>query len=137
MATGIGAPIVLLVEPSGPNHHHAEMLRGAGFEVVTLPMVEITEDLLRDVSPAIVAVELDSAHASDALGLNLRLLSELRQAVPVPIIVYGHGLSACDIERVARGGAMWLQLEPSDGAKLVGAIRGVLAAAESQSRTGD
>jgi hypothetical protein len=39
------------------------------------------------------------------------------------------GLSAEDIERAARGGAMWLQLEPSDGLKLVAAIRGVLNAA--------
>jgi hypothetical protein len=45
------------------------------------------------------------------------------------VIVYGHGLNPEDIERAARGGAMWVQLEPSDGLKLVAAVHGVLAAA--------
>jgi hypothetical protein len=130
MPTGSAAQIVLLVEPSDPKHHHAELLRRAGFQVVTLPMAEITGDLLREVSPALVAIELDAARTSDVLGLNPRLRSELHRSIPVPVIVYGHGLNALDIEQAARGGAMWLQLEPSDGAKLIAAVRGVLAASK-------
>jgi hypothetical protein len=48
-----------------------------------------------------------------------------------PVIVYGYGLSAEEIEHAARAGALWLQLEPSDGTKLVAAIRGVLAASSA------
>lgn len=126
----ISSPVVLLVEPSAPKHHHAEMLTRAGFRVIGLPPHEIDSRLMKDVKPAIIAVELDGERSADALDLAPRLREEARlRSVPVPVIVYGHGLSAADIERAARGGVMWLQLEPSDGAKLVAAIRGVLTAA--------
>ena len=120
-------PIVLLVEPSGPKHQHAEVVTRAGFRVVRLPPEEVTPPQILDVGPAIIAVELDGANAGDALDLAPRLRADAR-ARSIPVIVYGHGLDASDIERAARGGAMWLQLEPSDGLKLVAAIRGVLTA---------
>jgi DNA-binding response OmpR family regulator len=129
MESPSGPPVVLLVEPSDPKHHHAEMLTRAGFRVVQLPPHEVTTLRTQDVKPAIVAVELDGSGSSDALDLAPRLRREARpRTIPIPVIVYGHGLSAADIERAAMAGAMWLQLEPSDGAKLVAAIRGVLTA---------
>ena len=42
------------------------------------------------------------------------------------MIVYGDGLSAADIERATTMGALWLQLEPADGTKLVAATQAVL-----------
>jgi DNA-binding response OmpR family regulator len=123
------APVVLLAESAHAEHQHAELLTHAGFRVVRLPLHEITSALIRDVKPALVAIELDGLQPSDALDLAPRLRANARpRAIPVPVIVYGHGLSAPDIERAATGGAMWVQLEPSDGTKLVAAIRGVLAA---------
>ena len=123
-------PVVLLVEPSDPTHHHAELLTRAGLRVVQLPPHEVNSRLLEEVKPAIIAAELDASQGRDALDLASRLREDARPpSTPVPMIVYGHGLSAEDIERAARGGAMWLQLEPSDGLKLVAAIRGVLNAA--------
>ena len=123
------SPVVLLLEPSDPDHHHAEMLTGAGFRVVSLPAHELTERAVKDVKPAIIAVELDGASSRDALDLAPRLHGAAPRGEPIPVIVYGHGLSAPDIERAVTGGAMWLQLEPADGAKLLAAIRGVLTAA--------
>jgi hypothetical protein len=126
----ISPPVVLLVEPADPAHHHAELLTRAGLRVVHLPPHEVTSSLLEEVNPAIIAAELDGSQQRDALDLALRLREEARpRSTPVPVIVYGQGLSAEDIERAARGGAMWLQLERSDGLKLVAAIRGVLTAA--------
>jgi hypothetical protein len=123
------APLVLLAESAHADHHHDEMLTRAGFRVVTLPIREVTPTLIRDVKPAIVAIEFDGEQPTDALDLAPRLRANGRpRAIPIPVIVYGFGLSAPDIERVATGGAMWLQLEPSDGVKLVAAIRGVLTA---------
>ena len=130
-------PLVLLVEPSDYQHNHAELLTRAGFRVVRLPTAEITAQLIQEVNPAIVAAELNGSGSSDALDLAPRLrratsVSPPRSyssALSVPVIVSGHSLSAPDIERAARGGAMWLQLEPSDGVKLVAAIRGVLGTA--------
>jgi hypothetical protein len=127
------APLVLLAESDHAEHHHLEILTRAGFRVVRLPVDELTSTLIRDVKPAIIAVELDGSRQGDALDLAPRLRRDARpRAIPIPIIVYGHGLSPADIEAAATGGAMWLQLEPSDGAKLVAAIRGVLAAADPQ-----
>jgi hypothetical protein len=126
----ISPPVVLLVEPSEPKHKHAELLMRAGLRVVQLPPHEVNSRLLDEVKPAIIAAELDGSQQSDALDLASRLSEDARpRSMPIPVIVYGHGLRAEDIEAAARGGAMWLQLEPSDGLKLVAAIRGVLAAA--------
>ena len=123
-------PVVLLVEPLGPNHHHAQLLQCAGLGVVQLPPHEINSQLLDALQPHIIAVELNGSQDSDALDLARRLREDARpHAMPVPVIVYGHALSSEHIERAARGGAMWLQLEPSDGLKLVAAIRGVLSVA--------
>ena len=124
------APLVLLAESAHAEHHHGEMLTRAGFRVVTLPVREVMPPLIRDVKPAIIAIEFDGSQPSDALDLAPRLRADPRpRAIPIPVIVYGYGLSAPDIERAATGGAMWVQLEPSDGVKLVAAIRGVLTAA--------
>ena len=125
----ISPPVVLLVEPTDPKHRHEEILTRAGLRVVRLPPHEINSRLLDDVKPTIIAAELDGSQQSDALDLTSRLREDARaRSTSVPVIVYGHSLKAEDIERAARGGAMWLQLEPSDGLKLVAAIRGVLAA---------
>jgi hypothetical protein len=133
-------PLVLLVEPSAARHHHAALLAGAGFRVELLPPQAVTTQLIQDTNPAIIAIELDESNPGDALELapRLRASADSRLTGPeerrgskfrTPVIVYGHGLAAADIERAARGGALWVQLEPADGVKLVAAIRGVLTAA--------
>ena len=138
-----GAPAVLLVESSSPEHHHAELLRRAGLHVVSLPPEQVTSHRIQALNPAIIAVELNESRPSDALDLAPLLHGDARSRSDsnhgraerrryIPVIVYGHGLSAPDIETAARSGAMWLQLEPSDGVKLVAAIRGVLTAAGIQ-----
>jgi DNA-binding NarL/FixJ family response regulator len=131
------APLVLLVEDSDHQHDHAGLLTRAGFRVVRLPTAEITAQLIQEVNPAILVAELNGSRSSDTLDLAPRLRGAISRSSPrsygsassIPVIVYGHSLSAPDIERAARGGAMWLQLEPADGVKLVAAIRGVLGAA--------
>ena len=47
----------------------------------------------------------------------------------MPSLLASRGLTADEIEKTANAGAMWLQLEPTDGYKLLGAVRGVLRAA--------
>ena len=123
-------PVVLLVEPLGPNHHHADLLKRAGLGVVQLPPHEVNVRLLDAMRPNVIAVELNGSGDSAALDLARGLREDAPpHSMPVPVIVYGHTLSPEDIERAARGGALWLQLEPSDGLKLVAAIRGVLSVA--------
>ena len=126
----VPAPVLLLAEASAPKHQHAELLMRAGLHVVRLPPHEINSRLLEKLQPAVIAAELDDQRRRDVLDLAARLRESTGpRSERVPVIVYGHGLSSEDIEAAARGGAMWLQLEPSDGQKLVSAIRGVLTAA--------
>jgi DNA-binding response OmpR family regulator len=132
MATDRSAvpPLVLLVSPENAKHHHQEVLTNAGFRVAAVPRQDVDDTQIRDIQPDIIAIELDEGHSSDALDLARGLRAEAgTHAIFVPVIVYGLGLNATAIEEAARGGALWLQLEPADGAKLVAAIRGVLSAA--------
>lgn len=79
-----------------------------------------------DLQPSIIVAELDGAS-----NLTFELVDTLQAhalARHIPMIVYGFGLTPDQIEATARAGAMWLQLEPLDGYKLLGAVRGVLAA---------
>lgn len=64
---------------------------------------------------------------ADTLELARHLQSNDR-ARAIPFVVYGAQLSAFHIESIARAGAMWLQIEPSQGTKMVGAIRRIVAA---------
>jgi CheY-like chemotaxis protein len=77
--------------------------------------------------PAIVAAELDGSGAGRTLNLARRFRQDLR-ARPIPFIIYGHQLRPQDIEDAARAGALWLQIEPTDGARLAAAVRGLIAA---------
>ena len=58
------APLVLLAESAHAEHHHAEMLTRAGFRAVRLTVHEVTPALVRDVKPAIIAMEFDGSQPS-------------------------------------------------------------------------
>ena len=120
-------PLVLLVEPKDGRHEHAAFLARAGFRVesVTTETVDIAGVIKR--RPAVVAAELDGSGSATTLNLARRFRQDPR-ARPIPFIIYGHHLRSQDIEDAARAGALWLQLEPTDGARLVAAVRGLIAA---------
>jgi DNA-binding response OmpR family regulator len=127
--------LVLLVEPRGArNHRHAESLARAGYRVSSVAAEDIDiADVLQQ-GPAVVAAELDHLGLVGTLDLAKRL-RENSQARLIPLIIYGHQLRPRDMENAARAGALWLQLEPADGARLVAAVRGLIAA--SRKETGD
>jgi hypothetical protein len=58
-------------------------------------------------------------------------LSERTAAVILTAISIDNTATVCsprDIEEAACAGALWLQLEPSDGARLVAAVKGLISA---------
>jgi hypothetical protein len=55
----------------------------------------------------------------------------------IPIVIYGHQLRPQDIEDAARVGALWLHIEPADGARLVAAVRGLFAASHQDTIEAD
>ena len=124
-------PLVLFVEPKGARHQHAQFVARAGFRVATLAVEEIDVDDVLAQSPAVIAAELDGSASRTTLDLARRF-RQSRQARLIPFIIYGHELRPRDIEDAARAGALWLQLEPDDGARLVAAVRGLIAGSRNE-----
>ena len=119
--------LVLLVEPRGAQKQgYAEALVRAGFRVSSIDADEVEIAQVLEHGPAVVAAELDG---STSATLNLaRRFRQTPQARLIPFIIYGRQLEPPDIEGAARTGALWLQLEPGDGARLVAAVRGLIRA---------
>jgi hypothetical protein len=120
------SPLVLLIVPPDAHHQHAAILTAAGFRVVSQADDEATVQSVLDLVPGIIVAELSGSRTDPMFGLVHRLKDDLR-ARDIPLIVYGIGLTADQIEQTAHAGAMWLQLEPCDGYKLLAAVRGVLS----------
>jgi CheY-like chemotaxis protein len=131
-------PLVLLVEPKGAQHAHSDVVRRAGFRVAIIAAHEFDVARVLAQSPAVIAAELDGSGSVATLGLA-RQFRQNPQGRPIPFIVFGQHLRNSDIEDIARAGALWLQLGPADGARLVAAVRGLIAASEkaADGPTGD
>lgn len=121
-------PLVLLIEPADARYHHADALASAGFRSQRVAAADMDIARLQSLRPAVIAAERDG-------GIPLELVKRLRQDPRtrlIPFIIYGHHLRPEDIENAARSGALWLQLEPNDGARLVAAVRGLIAASRHE-----
>jgi hypothetical protein len=126
-ADAVAVPVVLLIASGDEGHGHAALLRRCGFVVEAQGADGITHgEMVRSV-PSVIAIELDTARPGATVDLTRRLREDPRMQA-VPIIVFATHLRASDIEAGASGGVLSLQIGPSDGLKLVGAIRGILSA---------
>ena len=121
-------PVVLLIAPGDPHHDHTRILADAGFRIITQSRDDASVKDIIDLDPRIVIAELSDGAGTDAIFNLVRRLKAHHMARHIPLIVYGTGLTADQIETTAHAGAMWLQLEPRDGYKLLAAVRGVLRA---------
>jgi hypothetical protein len=124
--------LVLLIEPHATrNQRHAQSLMRAGYRVSSVAAEGIDIGHVLQRRPAVIAAELDHSGLVRTLNLAKRF-RENPQARLIPFIIYGHQLRPRDIEDAARAGALWLQLEPTDGARLVAAVRGLIAASRKE-----
>jgi len=131
MTTNASLPLVVLIESDGSQHRHADMMSRAGFRVVSLPARDAKVSDVLDQRPRVVAAELSPANPTHTWEF-VRGLRQDSNARAIPCIVYGHSLDAHDIETAARAGALWLELAPPDGARLLAAARGLVAGARKQ-----
>jgi hypothetical protein len=129
---GSVSPLFVLIEQDGTEHHHAEIALRAGFRVVSVLAQEASAAHIVDQAPSVVGVELSSTNPGQTWEF-VRRFRQISEARLIPCLIYGHHLQADDIETAARAGALWLQLEPSDGARLIAAARGLVAAAGRES----
>lgn len=123
-------PVVLLITPlqPPPAHDHTAVLAKSGFTVVNHTHEDASVPEVLRLDPRIIVAELGDGGREGMFNMVRRLKAH-PTVRHIPLIVYGVGLTADEIEATAYAGAMWLQLEPTDGYKLLGAIRGVLRAA--------
>jgi CheY-like chemotaxis protein len=120
-------PLVVLIEPKEAQHRHAEAVARAGFRVASVAAEHVDVARVLEQGPAVVAAELDGSGSVPTLDLARRFRQN-PQARLIPFVIYGVQLRTQDIENAARAGALWVQLEPADGARLAAAIRGLVAA---------
>ena len=129
METTTSQPIVLLITPlkPPPAHDHTAVLKKSGFTVVNHTHEDASVPEILSLDPRIIVAELGDG-GRVAMFDMVRRLKAHPTVRHIPLIIYGVGLTADEIEATAHAGAMWLQLEPTDGYKLLAAIRGVLRA---------
>ena len=120
-------PLVVLIEPRPARRHHADTLSSAGFHVVRITAQNASVDRVLAQRPNLVAEELVTTHLGRTWTF-VRLFRERWATRFIPLIVYGHHLRLADIDAAALAGALWLQVAPSDGTRLVAAARGLLLA---------
>ena len=123
-----GSPVVMLIEPHHGLHDHAATLSTAGINVVRIAALNASVDAVLSHHPTVIAAELVPALSTPTWAF-VRRFRERTAARFIPLIVYGDHLRLEDIEAAATAGALWLQLEPGDGARLVAAVRGLMTAA--------
>jgi CheY-like chemotaxis protein len=124
-------PLVVLVETTDArNQQHSESLTRAGFRVSLIQAEEVEIARVLKQRPAVIAAELDGAGVATTLNLARRFRETPERLIP--FVIFGHQLRPQDIEDAARTGALWLQLEPIDGARLVAAVRGLVAASRHE-----
>jgi len=124
-------PLVVLIKSEDGHDEHAEALSRSGFQVMRVPARGASVPDILDQSPNVIAIELRSTETAHVFDL-VRRFRESPKARLIPVVVYGHHLRVDDIEAAARAGALWLQLEPTDGARLAAAARGLVAAARRE-----
>ena len=125
-----GQPLVLLIEPQVARHRPAAALEKAGFRSASVDAGEVDVDRVADQRPAVIAAELDgSAVATLELARRVRQNPQTRL---IPLVIYGHDLRR-STSRMPLAGALRLQPEPDDDARLVAVVRGVVAASHRDS----
>jgi DNA-binding response OmpR family regulator len=124
-------PVVLVIEPATGIQDHTMDLQRAGLQVIRLSATTATTSAVLAAAPALIVAPLETTYRTLDLIRQLRINDGIRA---IPIIIYGVRLTAADIEAIALAGALFLQLEPHDGDKLVAAVRGTLAASSAAQR---
>ncbi len=119
--------LLLLEANDGARMAYTEALRGAGCRVTTAAdSAQAYAAAVADV-PDVIVVAFDAAVRDDRFGLCQRLGADARTR-HVPVLLTSAAMSEHDLERATSTGVLALVLESRDAAKLVSAVRGVVAA---------
>jgi DNA-binding response OmpR family regulator len=120
-------PTVLVVEArSEPRDAHSTVLREAGFDVIKARDAEAARATLESIVPSVLVAGLNSRTRIDHLALCHDVRRDPRTQ-QIPILLTTESVGEQDIELSTDPGALVLSAAPTEGAKLVAAVQGVLA----------
>ena len=118
-------PTVLLLDPRGGGRN-AHDLRSAGLHVVEVRDPQAADASLWLHQPSVIVARLDARTREQYLAW-CRSHRTLQDGKHIPIVFTTERISQDDMRLTLDPGALVLAVRPADGAKVVAAIRGVLA----------
>ena len=119
--------LLLLESDESARMAFAGALREAGWSVSIAPDTTAAYAAATTNVPDVIVIGFDEAIRADRFGLCTRLKADPRTC-HVPILVTSAVVAQHDLELATTTGVLVLVLESRDAAKLVGAVRGVVAA---------
>jgi CheY-like chemotaxis protein len=119
--------IVLLIELTDESRTvYADALRGSGFTVVVVPDCTAALYALAEVTPQIIIVSFDPRTHDESLAFCGRLKADPRTCA-IPILLTSEAINGDDLRRASEMKVLGMTVGQRDGAKITGAVRGVLA----------
>lgn len=124
---------ILLIDPSTESRAlHADALRRDGFNVVAVADCDVALKVLTAPTlPQLIVTSFDIHTREECLAFCERLNSDVRTRT-VPVLLTSEYIDRDDMVRATDLRVLTVTVAPRDGAKLTGAVRGVLAVGEER-----
>jgi len=125
------ATILLLAEPDEVRVEYAEALRNAGLRVVETSDSRAALESMNATRPTVIVADLNSRLRDDRLSL-CREIKDNPSTKSIPVLLTTAGMKDDDAALATDPGVLVLTLAQHDGAKLLAALNGVLAAQRAE-----
>lgn len=123
---------VLVVEPlEGSRALYADALRIAGCRVTVVSDSERAYVMAIRRPPRVVIASFEAPFRDERFAICQRFREDERTR-HIPVVIVAAALDQADIARATAMGALAVAAHPTDAAKLIGAVQGVLAARPGQ-----
>jgi len=124
--------VVLLVHPDDNSRAvYGDALHDAGFTVVMAPDCTVGLYALSEVTPQIVVASFNPHTHDECLAFCERLKADSRTRA-IPVLLTSEIITGDDLRRATDISVLGLSIGQQDGAKMISAVRGVLAVAEGR-----
>jgi CheY-like chemotaxis protein len=121
--------VVLLIGPKDDSRAaHADALRRAGFTVIAVADCTAGLYAVGELTPQIVVASFNPQTHDECLALCERLQGDPRTKA-VPILLTAETINTDELQRATDMKVLGIAIGPHDEAKIIGAVRGVLAVA--------
>jgi CheY-like chemotaxis protein len=124
--------IVLLIEPKDESRAvHADALRRAGFTVIAVPDCAAGLYAVAEVTPQIVVASYNPRTRDECFAFCERLKDGSRTKA-IPVLLTAETITTDDLQRATDMKVLGVAAGPDDEVKITGAVRGVLAVAQTR-----